>query len=192
MIANIGGGGDDLYGAPASKRISAAEYGAFGVMLAVAMCVPNMPLQMVFAQQTARALATGRERATGGHDPAGVAGHFRSGAPCSRWRWIWQANILSAWKLPSATGLWITLAVVLFSFWLPMFLGVMQGQQNFFWMGWVNIFNGAGRLGWRRLGFVRSAGFGRDDHRRLPGPGHGGGHRHLADPRAMAVAGGAI
>ena len=23
----------------------------------------------------------------------------------------------------------------------------MQGQQNFFWLGWSNIFNGVGRLG---------------------------------------------
>jgi O-antigen/teichoic acid export membrane protein len=35
----------------------------------------------------------------------------------------------------------------LLSLWLPIFTGVMQGQQNFFWMGWTNILNGAGRLG---------------------------------------------
>ena len=59
MIANIGGGMMFYLVHLLSKKISVAEYGAFGVMLAVAMCVPNMPLQMVFAQQTARALATG-------------------------------------------------------------------------------------------------------------------------------------
>jgi len=31
--------------------------------------------------------------------------------------------------------------------WLPLFWGVLQGQQNFFWLGWSNIFNGAGRMG---------------------------------------------
>jgi len=59
---------------------------------------------------------------------------------------FWQAQILAAWKLTSVASLWITLAVVLFCFWLPMFLGVMQGQQNFFWMGWVNILNGGARF----------------------------------------------
>jgi len=54
--------------------------------------------------------------------------------------------------------------VVLFCFWLPMFLGVMQGQQNFFWMGWLNILHSAGRLsvavvlvllvGWGAVGMV--------------------------------------
>src|SRR5215469_16296027 len=62
MISNIGGGALFYMVHLLSKKITVEEYGAFGVMLAVAMCVPNMPLQMVFAQQTAKALATGRER----------------------------------------------------------------------------------------------------------------------------------
>ena len=49
-----------------NKKIPESEYSVFGVLLAVAMFVPNMPLQMVFAQQTARALATGRERELAG------------------------------------------------------------------------------------------------------------------------------
>ena len=58
MIANIGSGAMMWAVHFLAKKTTAAEYGAFGVMLAVAMCVPNLPLQMVFAQQTARALAT--------------------------------------------------------------------------------------------------------------------------------------
>ena len=56
MIANIGSGAMMwmVHFLAKSKHVSPAEYGAFGVMLAVAMFVPNMPLQMVFAQQTAR------------------------------------------------------------------------------------------------------------------------------------------
>ena len=147
MIANIGGGGLFYLVHLLSKKISVAEYGAFGVMLAVAMCVPNMPLQMVFAQQTARALATGRERALAGMIRLAWLGTLGLALLLAAGALIWQTQILAAWKLPGAAGLWITLAVVLFSFWMPMFLGVMQGQQNFFWMGWVNILNAAVRLG---------------------------------------------
>jgi len=146
MIANIGGGALFYFVHLLSKKISAAEYGAFGVMLAVAMCVPNMPLQMVFAQQTARALATNRERQLAGMIRLawlGTLGLVLLGAVAV---FFWQAQILAAWKLPSAVSLWITVAVVLLSFWLPLFLGVMQGQQNFFWMGWVNILNGGARF----------------------------------------------
>jgi len=77
---------------------------------------------------------------------------------------------LTAWKLPDATALWITVLVVLFSFWLPMFLGVMQGQQNFFGMGWLNILNSAGRflvaailvllVGWGAVGMVTGVALG--------------------------------
>jgi O-antigen/teichoic acid export membrane protein len=147
MIANIGGGAMMWAVHFLSKKTTAAEYGAFGVMLAVAMCVPNLPLQMVFAQQTARALATGRERALAGMirlawlGTLGLALLFAIGV------YLWQPQILAAWKLPNATGLWITAATVLLSFWLPMFLGLMQGEQEFFWMGWVQIVNAFGRFG---------------------------------------------
>ena len=60
--------------------------------------------------------------------------------------WIWQTDILAGWKLTSPADLWITVLVVLFSFWLPMFWGVLQGQQDFFWLGWSNIINGVGRF----------------------------------------------
>ena len=80
MIANVAGGlvMYAVHFLAKSKNVSAAEYGAFGVMLAVAMCVPNLPLQMVFAQQTAKALATNRDPRTGGHDPSGLARNFRA------------------------------------------------------------------------------------------------------------------
>jgi O-antigen/teichoic acid export membrane protein len=146
MIANIGSGAMMWAVHFLAKKTTAAEYGAFGVMLAVAMCVPNLPLQMVFAQQTARALATGRARELAGMIRLAWLGTLGLALLFALGVLIWQAQILAAWKLPGAAGLWITVAVVLFSFWLPMFTGVMQGQQNFFWMGWVNILNGVGRL----------------------------------------------
>jgi O-antigen/teichoic acid export membrane protein len=170
MIANIGGGAMMWAVHFLSKKTTAAEYGAFGVMLAVAMCVPNLPLQMVFAQQTARALATGRERALAGMirlawlGTLGLALLFAIGV------YLWQPQILAAWKLPNATGLWITAAAVLLSFWLPMFLGLMQGEQEFFWMGWVQIVNAFARFGlaaalvllagWGSAGMISGVSFG--------------------------------
>ena len=172
MIANIGGGALmwAVHFLAKSKNVSAAEYGAFGVMLAVAMCVPNMPLQMVFAQQTAKALATNRERQLAGMIRLAWLGTLGLALLFAVAVFFWQAQILAAWKLTSATSLWITVAVVLFSFWLPMFLGVMQGQQNFFWMGWLNILNSIGRLsvaatlvllvGWGAVGMVTGVALG--------------------------------
>jgi O-antigen/teichoic acid export membrane protein len=146
MIANIGGGALFYLVHLLSKKISVAEYGAFGVMLAVAMCVPNLPLQMVFAQQAARALATGGERALAGMIRLAWLGTLGLALLLTLGMALWHTQILEAWKLPSAAALWITLAVVLLSFWMPMFMGLMQGQQNFFWLGWVNILNAVGRI----------------------------------------------
>ena len=48
--------------------------------------------------------------------------------------------------MSSPFGLWITLFIVLLSLWMPMFWGVLQGQQNFLWLGWSMMVNGIGRL----------------------------------------------
>jgi O-antigen/teichoic acid export membrane protein len=146
MIASIGGGVLFYSVHFLSKRISVAEYGAFGVMLAVALCVPTMPLQMVFAQQTARALATGRERALAGMIRLTWLGTLGLGLLLAVVMALWRTQILATWKLPGGAGLWITLAVVLLLLWLSMFSGVMQGQQNFFWLGWSNLVNAVARL----------------------------------------------
>jgi O-antigen/teichoic acid export membrane protein len=42
--------------------------------------------------------------------------------------------------------LWITLLACLISAWLPLFMGALQGKQNFFWLGWSLMFTGASRL----------------------------------------------
>jgi O-antigen/teichoic acid export membrane protein len=130
-----------------SKKIPDAEYGVFGVLLAVAMCVPNLPLQMVFAQQTAQALATHRERELAGMIRLAWLGTLGLFLALAAGVFIWREDILTRWQITNPAGLWITLFVVLFSLWMPMFWGVMQGQQNFFWLGWSNIFNGVGRSG---------------------------------------------
>ena len=58
---------------PLAKKISESEYSIFGTMLMVTAFIPTMPLQMVFAQQTAGALATNRGRQLALHDPPGLA-----------------------------------------------------------------------------------------------------------------------
>ena len=69
-----------------SKKIPEAEYGTLITLLAVTILIPTIPLQMVFAQQTAAALATGRERQLAGMVKAGLAGHVCALAGCGRRR----------------------------------------------------------------------------------------------------------
>src|ERR1041385_8436726 len=58
MIANIGGGALMWAVHFLNKRLETGQYGDFGVFLAVLMLLPNIPLQMVLTQQTAKAIAT--------------------------------------------------------------------------------------------------------------------------------------
>ena len=146
MISGIAGGAMMFGVHYLARSISGGQYAAFGTLLMVVACLPTMPLQMIFAQQTAQALATGRERQ--------LASMIRQA-----WFWtfslwvlgallvlVFQKQIVAGWHLPDATSLWVTLPLLLLSLWLPMFGGVVQGRQDFFWLGWSTIVGGAGRL----------------------------------------------
>lgn len=146
MIANIAAG-LLMWGVHfLSKLISPAEYGIFGTLLAVAMCVPTMPMQMVLAQQTARSLATGRKAELVGTIRLIWLGTTLLSAVLAIGVFLFQKSILERWGMSSASGLWVTMAVVLLSLWMPMFWGVLQGRQNFLWLGWAMMLNGVARV----------------------------------------------
>jgi O-antigen/teichoic acid export membrane protein len=131
----------------APEHIRAEEYGLFGAYLSVVMCLPGLPLQMVMAHQTAQALALNRGRE--------LAGMIRWVCIATFGAWLVGAiivfalrdQVLGKWEITNPAGLWITIAALLFMFWVPLFAGVLQGQQNFFWLGWTMMSNGIGRLG---------------------------------------------
>jgi O-antigen/teichoic acid export membrane protein len=129
-----------------SKALTPAQYGAFVTLLMLVSCVPALPLQMVFAQQTASALATDRQRQL---------------AAMLRLSWVWisviwlvgaaitlsfQGTIVQRWSLSGPMALWFTLIAVLGSLWFPIFTGALQGRQDFFSYGWAVILNGTFRI----------------------------------------------
>lgn len=129
-----------------AKSVDESQYAAFGTLLMVVACLPTMPLQMIFAQQTAFALATGRERQVGGMIQLAWLWTFLLWLVAALLVLIYQKDIIAGWHLPDAKGLWITLLLLLFSLWMPMFNGVLQGRQDFFWLGWSTLFGGAARI----------------------------------------------
>jgi O-antigen/teichoic acid export membrane protein len=130
-----------------SKAMPEGEYGQFGVFLVVAMFLPVLPLQMVLAQQTARALALHREHELSGMIRAAWLGTFVVWLLGAILVVVFQGPIMEWMKISEPAGLWLALPVLLFTIWVPMFYGVLQGQQNFLWMGWSMILMGVGRLG---------------------------------------------
>jgi O-antigen/teichoic acid export membrane protein len=146
MIANIVGGmfmyGVHLLG----SKVGKSEYGLFGTLLAAVMLIPGVPLQMVVTQQTARALAINRQREMAGIIRSLWLGLFGLWLVVSLIVLLFQNQILQLWGISNPAALWVTLPVVLVSLWAPIFQGTLQGQQNFFWLGWSMLANGFGRV----------------------------------------------
>ena len=146
MIAAIAGGALTWGVHFLNKAIPDSEYATFGVLLMVAGCLPTMPLQMMFAQQSALAVATGRERQLSGLIRLACLLSFIVWALGAAAIFLFRKQIAAGWHLPNELGLWVTVALLLVSLWTPMFAGLLQGRQDFFWMGWISILGGVVRL----------------------------------------------
>jgi O-antigen/teichoic acid export membrane protein len=146
MIANITGGFMSLGVHFLSNRVDQTQYAVFGTLLMLTSCLPAIPLQMLYAQQTASALALGRERE--------LSWTIRLGVLLTTALWllaaipvfIYQHEIADRWQLPDVRVLWITLTTILLGLWNPIFGGALQGRQDFLWMGGSAISMGACRL----------------------------------------------
>lgn len=159
MIANIIGGLMTLLVHPLNKRISDSEYSAFGVLLMVVACLPTIPFQMVFAQQTAQKLAVGEERQLGGMIRVAWLWTFIAWVVGAVAVFVFRNKIAENWHLPGVMGLLVTLPMILASIWMPMFFGALQGRQDFFWLGWGQMLGGIGRFAFAAF-FVLALGAG--------------------------------
>jgi O-antigen/teichoic acid export membrane protein len=110
------------------------------------MLIPAIGLQTVFAQQTAAA-TTDRCR----HQLAFTVRRLLA-AVLVLWlaaalaAWVFQPDLLTKWKIANPATLWLTLGVGLAMLWWPILQGVLQGQQNFLWLGVLQVVNGVVRL----------------------------------------------
>jgi len=147
MFANVASGAL-MYGVHFfSKTIPETEYAIFVTLLALTMCIPIMPLQMAFTQQAAAAQATGRQRQLSGMFRRAWLGITLLWGVGAIVMWFAHDQLSARWQLSNPAALWITMLVILASAWLPMFLGLLQGKEDFFTLGWTMILNGVGRLG---------------------------------------------
>jgi O-antigen/teichoic acid export membrane protein len=110
------------------------------------MTIPALGLQMVFAQQASAAISEERRHQLVGTVRAVMWGTFCIWLAMAAFAFLDRSQLLSWFKLSSYTSLWLTVGVALTMLWLPIFQGLLQGRQNFLWLGWVAIFNGVGRV----------------------------------------------
>jgi len=128
------------------KTLTEAEYGTVVKMFAVTILIPMIPLQSVFARETAAAMALGKTQALAGlirKSMAGIFGFWLAVLGVMLW---FQADILTDWKVADPAALWLLAVIVLGMMWVPLFFGTLQGSQNFLWLGGSMMINGASRL----------------------------------------------
>ena len=149
MIATTAAGGMMYAVHMVAKQMPKEEYGVFTALLQVAalMTIPAVGLQTVFAQQVAAATSPEQHREANSTFRGVWRGIF----------FLWLAMVIGVaifWKQALATlqinnpaALSMTVLIGLASMWMPLMMGMMQGRQNFLWLGWATILNGAARFG---------------------------------------------
>ena len=150
MIASVASGGLMFAVHPIiSRGVPTGEYGVFTTLLQVValMGIPAVGLQPVIAQQAAAATTDEEHRV--------VASEFRGVSTAIFFIWlamilvvaIFWRQALAGLKIENSAALAAALVVGLASMWMPLVNGILQGRQNFAWLGHTNILNGVARLG---------------------------------------------
>lgn len=147
MIAAIVAGGLGFCVHPLSKRVPEGQYSSFGMVLNLVSCLPSIAIQMVFAHQVAESLVKDRRRQVARMIRFTCLGIFVLWLIVAALVFVFRDAIVARWQLPDAMILWTTLGTVLVSLWVPIFGGILQGQQNFQWLGWATLVPGILRLG---------------------------------------------
>ena len=146
MLATVAGGVFMWAVHLLSRAIPPSEYGTLITLLSVVNLIPTLPLQMVFTQQTALAPAAGRAAQLSGLIRYAALGIFIGCTLGAAVLWHFHQTIVTRWNLANPVALPVLLLVIWLSLLWPVFAGIMQGRQNFLWLGWCSIFNGAGRI----------------------------------------------
>jgi O-antigen/teichoic acid export membrane protein len=126
-----------------------AEYGVFTTLLQIVSLIgiPAVGLQGVFAQQAAASMNPAHEKELAGVFRSVIRGMFFIWLILAVGVLIFHNDILAALKISNPAALWMTLFIGLATLLKPISSGVLQGRQNFLWMGWVPIIEGSVRFG---------------------------------------------
>jgi O-antigen/teichoic acid export membrane protein len=130
-------------------KLPDSEYGVYGTMLAVLGCmaIPSVGLKMVFVQSAAGAVTDELRCQVRGTTRGVLSGTFVLWLAMVALVFVFRDEIIARWKISNPAALWLILFVGLLALWSPVFAGLLQGKQNFFWLGWAGIADGMGRLG---------------------------------------------
>jgi len=131
-----------------SVKMPSAEYGLFGALLqiGVLLMIPALGLQTVLTQQMAGATSEQKIRILRGTARALLMWTFMIWLGVVLLAVCLRVEIIAILKIANPAALWVTVAFALPQLWLPIMQGLLQGSQNFLWLGWATLINGLGRF----------------------------------------------
>ena len=131
-----------------ARQMPKEEYGVFTTLLQIVslMGIPAVGLQSIFAQQAAGAMTPEHERELAGMFRGVLRGTFFIWLAMAAGALLFSSQICGALKIANPAALWVTVVIGLIALWRPVIQGVLQGRQNFLWLGGMNIFDGIGRF----------------------------------------------
>lgn len=148
MTATVVSGACMYFVHPLVRIIPDAEYATFTTMLQlfVWLSIPAVGLQMVFAQLAAAAVTEQKRRELTGAARAVLIGISIIWILLAGLLFLFGGRLAAAWSLKSLWSIWLTLIMGFVGLCIPLLNGLLQGAQNFLWIGWKEIANGLGRV----------------------------------------------
>jgi hypothetical protein len=130
-------------------RKMGSEYSTFVTLLRllIVLGIPTVALQTIFARQAAAVTNDSQQQRLIATVRAIVLGTFML--------WLVFATVILAmtrplshlFKVTNPAAIYFMLAIGLVGLWVPVAKGLLQGQHQFFGLGWLQICDGMGRFG---------------------------------------------
>lgn len=148
MTATVVSGACMYFVHPLVRDIPDGDYATFTSLLQlfVWLGIPAVGLQMVFAQLAAAAVTEQKQKQLSGAARAVLGWITLAWLALAGLLAAFGERIAAAWELDGPAAIWLTLLMGLVALWAPLLNGLLQGAQNFLWIGWKEIANGFGRL----------------------------------------------
>lgn len=128
--------------------VGKAEFATFGALLdsLILLGIPAGGLQAVFAQLASGAVDADRQRQLRATVRTVLLVVVGGWTLLALGAWIGRIRILSTFQIANPWALVFTLGTVLIGLVYPVFVGLLQGNQRFLWLGNAAITSGAARL----------------------------------------------
>jgi O-antigen/teichoic acid export membrane protein len=127
--------------------ITGEEYGLFVALMAIVSLLntPSNGLQSTLAYQTASAVTPEQARQLRGTVRRILQALFGIWLLVLLATLFFQSRLMTDFKIYHPASLWVTMLIGLPVLWLPVLSGILQGKQDFLWLGWQSILNSIGR-----------------------------------------------